>query len=136
MPHSSGQLRGPYATTACTNCRRKHAKCSEEVTCTYCISHGLKCVYVKSVKKRGPKTTNKSNGFESNFNETVNIEQDHTFNSNEIQFSKFIPPYFNYGEELQPIQNEYQNFHAPREIIPFFKAITNNIMQNNYLDSP
>ncbi|CAG8812991.1 30319_t:CDS:2, partial [Gigaspora margarita] len=34
MSHSSGQQRGPYATTSCTNCRRRHTKCSEEATCT------------------------------------------------------------------------------------------------------
>ncbi|KAF0436097.1 fungal-specific transcription factor domain protein [Gigaspora margarita] len=48
MSHPRRQQRGPYATMACINCRRRHAKCSEEATCTYCASHSLKCIYVKS----------------------------------------------------------------------------------------
>ncbi|KAF0507673.1 fungal specific transcription factor [Gigaspora margarita] len=85
MSHPRG--RGPYATMACTNCRQRHAKCSEESTCAYCASHKLTCVYVKSVKKRGPKATNR----------TV-FEQEH-------QFGISMPSYFEYGEEPQPIQS-------------------------------
>ncbi|KAF0434016.1 hypothetical protein F8M41_004938 [Gigaspora margarita] len=108
MSRSSGQQRGPYATTACTNCRRRHAKCSEEATCTYFASHSLKCTYVKSGKKRGPKTTKRTdNVFESNFNEVANIEQEHTFTLTEYQFSTSIPSYFNYGQEPQQIQSEF-----------------------------
>ncbi|CAG8602649.1 13800_t:CDS:1, partial [Dentiscutata heterogama] len=51
--------------------------------------------------------TNKSNVFESNFIETVNIEQEHTFTSNEIQFSISILSYFNYDKELQLIQSDF-----------------------------
>ncbi|RIB07382.1 hypothetical protein C2G38_2214598 [Gigaspora rosea] len=119
MSHSSGQQRGPYVTTACTNCRRKHKKCSEEATCTYCASHNLKCTYVKSGKKRGPKATKRTdNVFESNFNEAVNIEQEHTFTLAEYQS---IPYYFNYGQELQPMQSDFfsnQIYTGTNYIVP------------------
>ncbi|CAG8624057.1 34827_t:CDS:2 [Gigaspora margarita] len=62
MPNISRQQR---ATNACTNCRKKHVKCSEETICTYCASHNLKCIYVNLVKKRGPKAANRpANVFE------------------------------------------------------------------------
>ncbi|KAF0507672.1 hypothetical protein F8M41_018957 [Gigaspora margarita] len=109
MSHPRG--RGPYAATACTNCRQRHAKCSEESTCAYCASHNLKCIYVKSVKKRGPKATNRTvNIFESSF------EQEH-------QFGISIPSYFVYGEDPQPIQI---GFFLNQEYIN-----TNYIMPNN-----
>ncbi|CAG8827298.1 30552_t:CDS:1, partial [Gigaspora margarita] len=74
MSHSSRQQRGPYVIMACTNCRRRHTKCSEEATCTYCAKRNLKCTYLKSGKKRGPKATKRTdNVFESNFNEAANI---------------------------------------------------------------
>ncbi|CAG8802179.1 27776_t:CDS:2, partial [Gigaspora margarita] len=111
MSHSSGQQRGPYVTTACTNCRRKHTKCSEEATCAYCASHNLKCTYVKSGKKRGPKATKRTdNVFESNFDEAANIEQEHTFTLAEYQFCTSIPSYFNYfnyDQEPQPMQSDF-----------------------------
>ncbi|KAF0483899.1 gpi mannosyltransferase 2 [Gigaspora margarita] len=108
MFHSSGQQRGPYAITACTNCRRRHAKCSEEATCAYCASHNLKCAYVKSGKKRGPKVTKRTdNVFESNFDEAANIKQEHPFTLTEYQFSTSIPSYFNYGQEPQQIKSEF-----------------------------
>ncbi|CAG8809067.1 43_t:CDS:1, partial [Dentiscutata erythropus] len=53
---------------ACTNSVIADKKCFEEATCIYCAFHGLKCIYAKSVKKRGPKMTNRSaNIFENNF---------------------------------------------------------------------
>ncbi|CAG8816199.1 6395_t:CDS:2 [Gigaspora margarita] len=108
MSHSSGQQRGPYATMSCTNCRRRHAKCSEEATCINCASHNLKCTYVKSGKKRGPKTTKKTyNVFESNFDETTNIEQEHTFTLTDYQFITSIPSYFFYDQEPQQMQSEF-----------------------------
>ncbi|CAG8731296.1 12492_t:CDS:2, partial [Gigaspora rosea] len=96
--------RGPYATKACTNCRKKHLKCSEEVNCTNCVSHNLQCIYDKSIKKRGPRTVNRSiYVFESNSDETASIEQKQT--STKYQFSSFIPPCF--AEEPQPIQIDF-----------------------------
>ncbi|CAG8568186.1 24744_t:CDS:1 [Gigaspora margarita] len=104
MSYSSRRRRGPYATKACTNCRKKHLKCSEGVTCTNCASHNLQCIYVKSINKRGPRTVNRSiYVFESNFDEAASIEQEHT--SNEYQFSTFIPSYS--IEEPQPIQSDF-----------------------------
>ncbi|RIB15970.1 hypothetical protein C2G38_2038944 [Gigaspora rosea] len=104
MSFSSRRRRGPYATKACTNCRKNHLKCSEGVNCTNCVSHNLQCIYDKSIKKRGPRTVNRSIYiFKSNFDETASIEQEHT--SAEYQFSTFIPSYF--IEEPQPIQSDF-----------------------------
>ncbi|KAF0434027.1 hypothetical protein F8M41_004949 [Gigaspora margarita] len=104
MSYTNQRRRGPYATKACTNCRNKHLKCSEGVICTNCASHNHQCIYVKSYKKRGPRTVNKSiYVFESNFDEVASIEQEHT--STEYQFNTFIPSYF--IEESQPIQNNF-----------------------------
>ncbi|CAG8841578.1 27026_t:CDS:2 [Gigaspora margarita] len=120
MSHSSGQQRGPYVTTACTNCRRRHTKCSEEATCAYCASHNLKCTYIKSGKKRGPKATKRTDKvFENNFNEAANIEQEHTFTLTEYQFSTSIPSYFSYGQ----IKSEF----SPNQIC----TDTNYIMPNS-----
>ncbi|CAG8721976.1 17247_t:CDS:1, partial [Dentiscutata heterogama] len=100
--------RGPYATEACTNCRKKHVKCSEEATCTYCASNNLKCTYVKSVKKRGPKTTNRlANVFENYLGECENIEQEYTLTLTEHQFGMPIPLYLNYNEEFRLIQTSF-----------------------------
>ncbi|CAG8596511.1 44465_t:CDS:2 [Gigaspora margarita] len=108
MSHSSGQQRGPYMTMACTNCRRRHTKCSEEATCTYCATRNLKCTYVKSGKKRGPKATKRTNNvFESNFDEAANIEQEQPFTLTENQFNTSIPSYFNYSQEPQPMQSDF-----------------------------
>ncbi|CAG8773271.1 3420_t:CDS:1, partial [Dentiscutata erythropus] len=88
MPCSSRQQRGHYATNACTNCRKKHTKCSEESTCKYCSSHNFRCIYVNTVKKRGPKVANRSaNVFKSNFNEDANTEQEQTLTLTEYPFS-------------------------------------------------
>ncbi|CAG8502863.1 9225_t:CDS:1 [Gigaspora margarita] len=100
----SSQRRGPYATKACTNCRKKHLKCSEGVICANCASHNLQCIYVKSNKKRGPRTVNRSiYVLESNFDEAASIEQEHI--STEYQFNTLIPSYI--IEEPQPIQNDF-----------------------------
>ncbi|CAG8781368.1 26305_t:CDS:1 [Gigaspora margarita] len=108
MSHSSGQQRGPYVTMACTNCRRRHTKCSEEAICTYCATRNLKCIYVKSGKKRGPKATKSTNNvFESNFDEAANIEQEQPFTLAENQFNTSIPSYFNYSQEPQPMQSDF-----------------------------
>ncbi|CAG8613128.1 20862_t:CDS:1 [Cetraspora pellucida] len=60
---SKVQSRGSYAPIACTNCKRKHAKCSGEVPCMPCKEKNLKC-WFKPGKKRGPKERpiNKFNG--------------------------------------------------------------------------
>ncbi|CAG8518696.1 16610_t:CDS:2 [Cetraspora pellucida] len=50
---SSGKLRS-YATNACTNCQKRHVKCSGVVTCTNCKNRNLDCEF-KLSKKRGPK---------------------------------------------------------------------------------
>ncbi|CAG8692356.1 18168_t:CDS:1 [Gigaspora margarita] len=116
MSYSGRRQRGPYAINACINCRRKHIKCSEGIICTNCASHNLQCIYVKSVKKRGPRTVN---NFESNFDEAASIEQEHTLISTEYQFNTFTP----YFKELQPIQTDF--FRNQVHIG------TNFIMQNN-----
>ncbi|KAF0532987.1 Fungal transcriptional regulatory protein, N-terminal [Gigaspora margarita] len=71
------QRRGFYVTRACTNCQRKHTKCSGGVTCERCTLRNLKCTFIDSGKKRGPKTDSKqsvqiyvSNGPKNYFDET------------------------------------------------------------------
>ncbi|CAG8779522.1 4188_t:CDS:1 [Racocetra persica] len=116
MSYSNKQRRGRYATNACTNCRKKHIKCSEEATCTHCALQNLKCTYSKPVKKRGPKVS--ANVFESNSDKASNIEHKNTL----IQFSEPIPFCldYNYNEEYQAIQNYL-----------FSHINTNNILLNN-----
>ncbi|CAG8693387.1 15822_t:CDS:1 [Racocetra persica] len=48
------QSRRPYVSAACTNCKRKHAKCSGVVPCKTCKVKNLKCHYAPG-RKRGPK---------------------------------------------------------------------------------
>ncbi|CAG8623846.1 23786_t:CDS:1 [Dentiscutata erythropus] len=105
MPSPSRHQRGHYATNACTNCRKKHTKCSEETTCTYCSSHNLECIYVNPIKKRGPKTANRSA-------KVLNIEQKRSLALNEHQFSSSIPFYlnYNYNEGFQPLQTIQPSF--------------------------
>ncbi|CAG8588989.1 27928_t:CDS:1 [Racocetra persica] len=108
MSYSNRQQRGPYATNACTNCRKKHAKCSEDAICTNCASHNLKCIYVKSIKKRGPKAANISvNIFESNSGKASNIEQEHTLILSQFGIPIPICLNYNYSEEFLPIQNGF-----------------------------
>ncbi|CAG8491871.1 900_t:CDS:1 [Scutellospora calospora] len=45
-----------YATRACTNCQKRHEKCSGAITCTNCIKRKLCCEFINSGKKRGPKS--------------------------------------------------------------------------------
>ncbi|CAG8641394.1 28206_t:CDS:1 [Dentiscutata erythropus] len=124
MSYSGQRRRGSYATKACTNCRKKHIKCSEGVTCTYCASHSLQCTYAKSFKKRGPKAENRAaNGFENYFYEAINTEQDHVLTSNEFQFGVSIPYYFNGSEEPQPIQSDFFPYQVHID--------ANYIMQND-----
>ncbi|CAG8565158.1 9969_t:CDS:2, partial [Dentiscutata heterogama] len=95
MSYSSRRRRGSYATKACNNCRKKHIKCSEGVTCTYCASHNLQCTYAELVKKRGPKTANRAaNIFGNNYYEAANAKQEHVLTPNEYQFNS-IPYYLN-----------------------------------------
>ncbi|CAG8735199.1 22497_t:CDS:2, partial [Racocetra persica] len=102
----SGRIKKPsYSTLAQWVLEStKHAKCSEEAICTNCASHNLECIYVKPVKKRGPKAANRStNVFEDNSDKAPNIEQEHS----STQFSVSIPFYldYNYNEEFYPIQS-------------------------------
>ncbi|CAG8514968.1 9039_t:CDS:1 [Racocetra persica] len=122
MFYLSRQQRGRHATNACTNCRKKHAKCSEEAICTNCASHNLECIYVKPVKKRGPKATDRSaNVFEDNSGDAPNIELEHS----STQFGVPIPFYLDYNEESQPIQYNY-----------FSHINTNDIMLDNSGEAP
>ncbi|CAG8714891.1 5887_t:CDS:1, partial [Dentiscutata heterogama] len=43
-----------YASVACTNCQRKHAKCSGEIPCINCEEKSLICQIMPG-RKRGPK---------------------------------------------------------------------------------
>ncbi|KAF0537209.1 MAL-activator protein [Gigaspora margarita] len=139
MPHVSRQQRGNYATNACTNCRKKHKKCSEEAICTYCASHQLKCIYVNPVKKRGPKAAKRSsNVFESNFSEVanINIEQEHIVTLTEYQIGVPAPFYlnYNYTEPFQPIQaNSYS--HSDINYITLNDNTPENLfsLPNNFL---
>ncbi|CAG8796310.1 4352_t:CDS:1, partial [Gigaspora margarita] len=129
MSYSSRRRRGPYAIKACTNCRKKHLKCSEGVNCTNCLLHNLQCIYDKSIKKRGPRTVNRSiYVFESNFDETESIEQEHT--STEYQFSPFIPSYF--IQEPQTIQSD---FFLNQEDIDTVYIMANNNSSVNFSNS-
>ncbi|KAF0469050.1 hypothetical protein F8M41_025665 [Gigaspora margarita] len=53
------QRRGFYVTRACTNCQKKHAKCSGGAKCKRCTLRNLECTFIDSGKKRGPKTDSK-----------------------------------------------------------------------------
>ncbi|KAF0490040.1 hypothetical protein F8M41_022005 [Gigaspora margarita] len=71
------QRRSFYVTRACTNCQKKHAKCSGGATCERCTLRNLECTFIDSGKKRGPKTDGKylaqvnvSNGSENYFDGT------------------------------------------------------------------
>ncbi|CAG8618548.1 28216_t:CDS:2, partial [Gigaspora margarita] len=44
---------------ACTNCQKKHAKCSGGAKCKRCTLRNLECTFIDSGKKRGPKTDSK-----------------------------------------------------------------------------
>ncbi|CAG8630285.1 9773_t:CDS:1, partial [Scutellospora calospora] len=57
----SKRLRTSYATKACTNCQRKHAKCSGEIPCINCTEKSLECCILITGKKRGPKTKRHNN---------------------------------------------------------------------------
>ncbi|CAG8644749.1 12220_t:CDS:1 [Gigaspora margarita] len=57
--------RGPYATKACTNCQRKHIRCSGKATCNHCALHGIECIFTNSGKKRGPRTSNSLQQFDN-----------------------------------------------------------------------
>ncbi|KAF0436103.1 hypothetical protein F8M41_004723 [Gigaspora margarita] len=68
------QRRGFYVTRACTNCQKKHAKCSGGAMCKRCALRNLECTFIDSGKKRGPKTDGKCsvqvnvpNGSENDF---------------------------------------------------------------------
>ncbi|CAG8661911.1 17779_t:CDS:1, partial [Gigaspora rosea] len=50
------QRRGSYVTRACTNCQKKHTKCSGGAACERCTLRNLRCTFIDSGKKRGPKT--------------------------------------------------------------------------------
>ncbi|CAG8793991.1 14205_t:CDS:1, partial [Gigaspora rosea] len=50
---------GFYVTRACTNCQKKHTKCSGGATCKRCTLRNLECTFIASGKKRGPKTDSK-----------------------------------------------------------------------------
>ncbi|CAG8602883.1 11759_t:CDS:1, partial [Dentiscutata heterogama] len=61
--HQQGQKqpkkRGPYTTKACTNCRKKHAKCTGKAFCERCTRLNLECTFDNSGQKRGPKKNGK-----------------------------------------------------------------------------
>ncbi|CAG8474313.1 5629_t:CDS:2 [Gigaspora rosea] len=121
-------LRGRYATNACTNCRKRHLKCSEGTTCTNCALHNLECIYIKPVKKRGPRTVNESTYvFENNFDDTASIEQEHSLTSTGYQFSTFTPSYV--VEEFQPIQS---NFFLSQEYTDTIYVMPNNNIPVNF----
>ncbi|CAG8684569.1 9851_t:CDS:1 [Dentiscutata heterogama] len=117
--------RGRYATNACTNCRKKHLKCSQGATCTNCALHNLECVYINPVKKRGPRTVNKSTYvFESNFGGAASIEQEHTLISTEHQFD--TSAFSDANGTPQPTQSE---FFLNQEYI---EAMSNNNTPINF----
>ncbi|RIB15974.1 hypothetical protein C2G38_2191176 [Gigaspora rosea] len=128
MPCSNRPKRSSYATNACTSCRKKHLKCSEGTTCTNCTLHNLECVYIKPLKKRGPRTVNRSTCvFESNFGETASIEQEYSLTSTGHQFSSPTSSYI-IDESLQ-IQS---NFVRDQEYIDNIYAMSNNYMTVNF----
>ncbi|CAG8573462.1 28270_t:CDS:2 [Dentiscutata erythropus] len=71
------QQRGPYVTKSCTNCQKKHAKCTGGAVCKRCTQRNLECTFIDSGKKRGPKKNDKHseqvyalNGPENDFDGT------------------------------------------------------------------
>ncbi|CAG8846195.1 7671_t:CDS:1, partial [Gigaspora margarita] len=105
-------------------CRKKHLKCSEGTTCTNCTLHSLECVYIKPLKKRGPRTVNRSTYvFESNFGDT----EEHSLTSTGHQFSSPTPSYV--IEESLQIQT---NFVHDQEYIDTIYAMSNNYMAVNF----
>ncbi|CAG8722137.1 5077_t:CDS:1 [Cetraspora pellucida] len=123
MSYLNQQKRGRYATNACTNCRKRHVKCSQGTTCKNCASHNIMCIYTKP-KKRGPKVSSGSvNGFESNFGEDASIEQENALTSLGYIFCGFIPIYPDYNEDLFPNQ------------IHFDTIMPNNGMPDNINDT-
>ncbi|CAG8766195.1 14381_t:CDS:1, partial [Gigaspora rosea] len=134
MPFSRQQRRqrGFYVTKACTNCQRKHTKCSGRETCERCALRNLECTFIESGKKRGPKTNDKLpeqiyvlNGSENDFEGTFmlssiipNFVQGHT-----STLSTLSSPY----EYLQRPDNIgkftlYSNFYEKQEIHAFQEA--------------
>ncbi|RIB15976.1 hypothetical protein C2G38_2318034 [Gigaspora rosea] len=128
MPCSNRPKRGRYATNACTSCRKKHLKCSEGTICTNCTLHSFECVYIKPLKKRGPRTANRSTYvFESNFGDIASVEQEHSLTSTGHQFSSFTP---SFGiEGFQQIQS---NFFRNQEYIDAIYAMSNNNKPVNF----
>ncbi|CAG8573435.1 28268_t:CDS:1 [Dentiscutata erythropus] len=77
------QQRGPYVTKACTNCQKKHAKCTGGAVCKRCTQRNLECTFIDSGKKRGPKKNDKHseqvyalNGPENDFDGTLMLYSD------------------------------------------------------------
>ncbi|CAG8500116.1 10042_t:CDS:1 [Cetraspora pellucida] len=71
--------RGPYVTKACTNCQQKHLKCSGKAVCKHCTLYNLKCIFIDSGKKRGPKKNHRNHRL---------FDQNYIFNGTGINFDK------------------------------------------------
>ncbi|CAG8833142.1 38737_t:CDS:2, partial [Gigaspora margarita] len=110
-------------------CRKKHLKCSEGTTCTNCTLHSLECVYIKPLKKRGPRTVNRlTYVFESNFGDTASIEQEHSLISTGHQFSSPTPSYV-----IEESQQTQSNFVHDQEYFDDIYAMSNNYMPVNFM---
>ncbi|CAG8702000.1 12203_t:CDS:2 [Dentiscutata erythropus] len=144
------QRRGFYATRVCTNCRKKHAKCSGETTCERCTLRNLECTFIDSSKKRGPKTNGKHleqvyalNGLENNFEGTSMLS---SVILNPMQGHASIPSSPS-GYPQQQLENIFEftfhcdsyeepNSHAFQEASSFsYQSWTNTeyVMQSNNL---
>ncbi|CAG8586091.1 5609_t:CDS:1, partial [Racocetra persica] len=125
MTSPNRQRRGRYATNACTNCRKRHVKCSQGsqgTACTNCASRNLMCTYTIP-NKRGPKVSSGStNGFENSFGEAESIERGYEFD--------LIPNYRDYIEETQSVQGGL----FPNQI-QFNTIMPNNGMPINISDA-
>ncbi|CAG8739278.1 25136_t:CDS:2 [Dentiscutata erythropus] len=100
------QQRGRYATNACTNCRKKHIKCSEETTC-------------KSV-----------NVFECNFDKVPNIEHENTLTQSSVPISLCLN-YNNTNDIMRnnnvPVNFFGNTFSLPNNLSPYPSSIASNL---------
>ncbi|KAF0483903.1 nuclear protein [Gigaspora margarita] len=125
---SSCKQRRHYVTKACTNCRRKHGKCTGKATCKYCAEHNLECIFIDSGKKRGPRKERRQR------TEDRPLERNLILNGSEINFDRVFmqfairptsshtltsPDNHNYIISYFDSYNGLQNIHTFQENDPF-----------------
>ncbi|CAG8688789.1 6400_t:CDS:2 [Ambispora leptoticha] len=98
-----------HTTKACEACRKRKCKCIGKTPCQRCSRLGLECVFVSTLKKRGPqkkiydtiayeedfsvKTNTSLNGTSNVFNSTATINQELSLPSlSQLGLDKFFAP--------------------------------------------